>query len=572
MRTGFSTTLIDLLVKDEVITQDDMNKAQEIRKQKGGKVEDILVEQGFIDADDMLGYRALGLEAVPIHLDILTIPEEVIEYVPEDMANKYKVVPISRVSGILTLAMSNPLDINAIDDIEKRTNLHVVPMIGNRDDVERAIKRLYKSSREAVDEYLKKIQPGQELAAVPDEYDEEVSDRDSLERLAQDAPVVGLVDLILRQAIEDEASDVHIEPYRNRLRVRYRVDGVLQEVNTPPKNLHPAIISRIKIMSNMDIAERRQPQDGRLATKGPKGNINFRVSTLPTAFGEKAVIRIADESKTMLSLDQLGMSQDVLDRYVKSIERPYGMVLVTGPTGSGKTSTLYASLNRINNPDVNIITIEDPIEYIIEGLNQVEINPKAGRTFASVLRFILRQDPDIIMVGEVRDFETAELTVEAALTGHLVFSTLHTNDASSSISRLIDLKVESFLISDSLVCVMAQRLVRLLCPNCKQPYEPSQEVIEELKLPKGEYTFFEKQGCAVCDNRGYRGRTGIYEIMFINNEIRGLISTFKDLTDIQEAAVRDGMRTLRKVAIDKVIEGITSLEEAFRATADQGEI
>ncbi len=569
MRRGFSTTLIDLLVKDEIISEDDVSKAQDIREREGGKVENILVERGFVDADDMLSYRALALETVPIHLDNLTIPDDVLALVPEEMATKYQLIPISHTAEMLTVAMANPLDIHAVDDVEKRTKLRVVPMISSKEGIEEAIKRSYKSSKELVSDYIKKLQPGEELETIATEEDDELGDPASLERLAEDAPVVGLVNTILRQAIEDQASDVHIEAYQESLRVRFRIDGVLEEVDAPPKQLHPAIVSRIKIMSNMDIAERRRPQDGRMKVKLPRGNVNLRVSTLPTAFGEKVVMRIADEAKTMFGLDQLGMSPGVLERYVKSVESPYGMVLVTGPTGSGKTATLYASLNRINTPDVNIITIEDPIEYLINGLNQVEINVKAGRTFSAVLRSILRQDPDIIMVGEIRDFETAELAVEAALTGHLVFSTLHTNDAPSAISRLLDLGVESFLISASVTCIIAQRLVRVLCPNCKKSYKPAQEIIDELKLPPGDYTFFEKQGCTICDNKGYKGRRGIYEAMFMSKEIREITSAVKDIKQIQAAAIKDGMRTLRRAAIDAVIEGVTSIEEAFRATADQ---
>jgi len=411
MHRGFSTDVIGLLVEDGVITEEDVSKAQGVRERKGGKLEDILVELGVIDAHDMLSYRALALETVPIHLDNLTIPEEVLDLVPEDMAVKYRLIPIFHTSAALTVAMANPLDIHTIDDIERRTRLRVVPMLSSEEEIEEAIKRSYKTSRELVGDYLKRIQPGEELETVRTAAEDEIMDTASLERLAEDAP---------------GASDIHIEAYEDRLRIRFRVDGVLEEKDSPPKQLQPAIVSRIKIMSDMDIAERRRPQDGRLKVRMPAGNVTLRVSTLPTPFGEKVVMRIADESKTMLGLDELGMSVDVLERYTQSIERPYGMILVTGPTGSGKTATLYASLNRINQPEVNIITIEDPIEYLITGLNQVEINPRAGRTFASVLRAILRQDPDIVMVGEIRDLETADLAVEAALTGHLVFSTLHT--------------------------------------------------------------------------------------------------------------------------------------------------
>lgn len=569
MRRGFSTNITDLLVGDGIITEDNVKNAQEIREQKGGKIEDILVELGLISASDVLSYHALALETVPIHLDNLTIPDEVLDLVPEEMATRYRLIPIFRTSAVLTMAMANPLDINAIDSIERRTRLRVVRMISSQEEIEEAIKRVYRTSRESVGDYLRKIQPGdEELETVQEEAESEMMDTASLERLAEDAPVVGLVNLLLRQAIEDGASDVHIEVYEDVLRVRYRVDGILEEVDSPPKQLHPAIVSRIKIMSNMDIAERRIPQDGRLKIRMSRGNVNLRVSTLPTAYGEKVVMRIADESQTMLGLDQLGMSPSALERYIRSIESPYGMILVTGPTGSGKTSTLYASLNRINNPDVNIITIEDPIEYLVAGLNQVEIASRAGRTFAAVLRAILRQDPDIIMVGEVRDFETAELAVEAALTGHLVFSTLHTNDAPGAIARLLDLGVESFLISASVSCIIAQRLVRALCPNCKKPYGPPQEMLDELRLPPGDYTFFEKQGCTVCSDKGYKGRTGIYEVMFMNDEIKELTSLKKGPRIIQEAAIRDGMKTLRLAAIDKIVDGVTSVEEAFRATSE----
>ncbi|MBD3182130.1 secretion system protein E [Candidatus Poribacteria bacterium] len=569
MRRGFSTTLIDLLKKDQVISEDDIAESQKIREQDGGKLEDILVNNGFVESENMLSYRALALETVPIHVSTLKIPDSVIDLVPMDLVSKHKLIPVSQHGDIITVAMANPLDIDAIDEVEKRTNLHVIPMISSKEEIENSIKLKYKSSRESVSEYLKKVKPGEELQTIQDEsIDTEISDLASLERLAEDAPVIGLVDLIIRQAIDEEASDVHIEVYQDRLRIRFRVDGILHEVDSPPKQLHAAVVSRIKIMSNMDIAERRVPQDGRLKIRTDNGNVNLRVSSLPTAFGEKIVMRIADESTTSLGLEQLGMPKDVQDKYIESIESPYGMILVTGPTGSGKTSTLYASLNRINKTDVNIITIEDPVEYLISGLNQVEINHKAGRTFPSVLRSILRQDPDIIMVGEIRDFETAELAVEAALTGHLVFSTLHTNNAPSAISRLLDLDVQPFLISASVTCVIAQRLVRKLCPNCKKPYKPSREVLDRLKLPKKDYTFYEKNGCSICDDKGYKGRTGVYEVMFMDDEIRELTSSLKDVKTIQQVAIRNGMRTLRQAALDKVIDGITSLEEAFRATSD----
>ena len=566
-KLGGNVSLINLLVKNGVVTEDDVDEARKIGEQKGGKIDDILVEQGFADVNDMLGYKAFITETVPIHLDGLTIPDDVLKCVPRDVAIKHRLIPISRTSEMVTIAMANPSDIYAIDAVEEYSELSVLPVISIWKEIEEAIDRSYKPSEELLSKYLEEAQPGGELETIRDES-EEIGDDVSLKQLAEEAPIVGLVDIILRHAIENQASDIHIEEYQDRLSVRFRIDGVLEERYSPPKRLHSALVSRIKIMSNMDIAERRRPQDGRLGVKTPRGNVNLRVSTLPTAFGERTVIRIADEAKTMFGLSQLGMPQKVLEKYVQSIKNPRGMILVTGPTGSGKTSTLYASLNRVNKPDVSIITVEDPIEYLISGLNQVEIDPKAGRTFASVLRSILRQDPDIIMIGEIRDIETVELGVQAALTGHLVFSTLHTNDASSAISRLLDLAVEPFLISASVSCIIAQRLARTLCPNCKKPYEPSQDTIGKLKLPPDDYTFFEKEGCTICNGKGYKGRTGIYEVMFMNEEIRELTAHTKDIAAIQEAAIRDGMKTLRQAAIDRVVAGITTLEEAFRVTSD----
>jgi type IV pilus assembly protein PilB len=568
MRRGFNTHVIDRLTADGIITKNDIASADKVREQQGGRTEDILVTLGLVGPDDMLSYRALELETVPVHFDSMLVPRDVLTLIPRELASRYLIIPIFRTPAVLTAAMANPLNINAIDDIERSTGLRIVPMLSSEKQIETAIKRLYKPSMESVSTYLKKIQPGDELQTLETETEPEIEDSASLEKLAQDAPVVGLVNLILSQAIQDGISDVHVETYQNRLRVRYRKDGVLEEVDSPPKQLHPAIVSRIKIMSGMDISERRQPQDGRMKINMPMGSVNLRVSSLPTMFGEKVVMRVSDESRTLLGLDELGMSKDVLQRYIQSLEKPHGMILVTGPTGSGKTATLYASLNRINTPDVNIISLEDPVEYLMDGINQVEINDKAGRSFANVLRSVLRQDPDIVMVGEIRDHETADLGVEAALTGHLVFSTLHTNDAPSAIIRLVDLGVEPFLISASVSCIMAQRLVRLLCPHCKKAYKPSQEVIDLLKLPPGDYTFFERQGCHLCNEDGYKGRKAVYEVMFMNDEIKELTSLKGEVKAIQEVAIRDGMQTLRQAAIEDVVAGITWLNEAFRVTAE----
>jgi len=568
MRRGFGVTLADLLVEDGVVAKDSMDAVSEIQKQRGGKLESILLEEGVIDDDQLLGYSSLILESVPIHLDGFTIPQYVLDLVPVDMAHKHQLIPIARILNVLTVAMSNPWDIYAIESIENYTKLSVSPVLSSSREVQKAIKQHYSSSEERLDDYLEKIQEHEQPGTIIEEIEEETPSLDSLERLAEDAPIVGLVDLILRQAIERKASDIHIEPYQDKLRVRFRLDGVLEEINTLSKSFMPAVVSRIKVISNMDIAERRQPQDGRLKLRTQSGNVSFRVSSLPSVLGEKVVMRLADETQDALGLDQLGMSRNMLGRYIQSIRRPYGLILVTGPTGSGKTSTLYSSLNLVNGSDVNVITIEDPVERISGEFIQIEVNQKAGRTFASILRSVLRQDPDIIMVGEIRDFETAKLAIQAALTGHLVFSTLHTNDAPSAIPRLLDLEIEPFLISASVLCVVAQRLVRLLCHGCKEPYEPTQEVIDELKLPPGEYTFFKGKGCPLCDNKGYKGRVGVYEVMFMNDEIRELTHRREDSAVIQEAAVRNGMKILRQAAIIKAMVGLTSVSEALRTAAE----
>ena len=566
MRKGFSKTLTTLLVEDGVITEDNVEAAERIWQQKGGRLENLLVEQGFVDSDEILNYNSRILEVTPIHLEGITITSKVLELIPGDMAAKYQLIPVSHNLNMLTVAMVNPWDIYAIERIENYTGLSVSPVLSSWMDVQEAIGRYYSSSREVLGDYLEKIQQDEMLEAIPDEPMDEHQSTDSLERLAKDAPIVGLVNVILTQAIDKEASDIHIEPHKGQLRVRYRLDGVLEEASVLNKSLHAAIVSRIKIISNMDIAERRQPQDGRMKLRTSSGNVSFRVSSLPTVSGEKMVLRIANDSQSILMLDQLGMSQDVLEEYIHNIQKPYGMLLVTGPTGSGKTSTLYASLNEINCPDVNVVTIEDPVEHISGEYSQIEIAPKAGRTFASVLRYILRQDPDIIMVGEIRDFETAELAIQAALTGHLVLSTLHTNDAPSAIARLLDLNVEPFLISASISCVMAQRLVRILCTDCREAYKPSQELLDELKLSTGDYTFFRERGCPKCDGKGYKGREGVYEVMFMNDEIRELVHLKKDLVVIQEAAIRNGMMPLRHATITKVMAGVTSVAEAIRVT------
>lgn len=572
MRESFSTRLKNALIRDGRITDEQYEEAKQTAETQKKHVEDVLIES-FISDEDMLSYRAEQLKITAMNLSGMSIHPEVLELVSREVAEKCKIIPISSTEITMTVAMANPHDLRTIEQLERLDTVEprkVSPVLSTIKQIEEAIERSYSNlaKEEAIDVFLKEMGSEAQLEIVAEiDDDDDIGDLET----ASEAPVVKLVDAILRGAIDQSASDVHIEPYETYTRIRYRIDGVLEEIQSlPRKKWHKAVTSRIKVMSELDIAKRRIPQDGRLKIMNAgKQDIDIRVSTLPTVYGEKIVMRVSNRAKVSLSLDKLGMPEEILENYLQMVELPYGMIMVTGPTGSGKTSTLYASLNQINKPEVNIVTVEDPVEYVFEGLNQVPINHKAGMDFSAALRSILRQDPDIVMVGEMRDKETAEIGMQAALTGHLVFTTLHTNDAPSALTRLTDMEVEPFLISAAVSCVLAQRLMRRLCSNCKVAYVPTAEALKSLGLPEeGENTFYEKRGCTFCRETGYQGRTGIYEVMFMDDALRQLVLDKSDSFKIKDAAVEAGMLTLQRSATQRVIDGTTSLEEALRVVGD----
>ncbi|MCM8789679.1 MAG: GspE/PulE family protein, partial [Candidatus Omnitrophica bacterium] len=488
--------------------------------------------------------------------------QELERLISQEYAIKNSVLPLSRTLKSLTVAMSDPLDLILIDNLRKMTNCEINPIIATKSDIEKAIELFYGKSamlKEAVDASYE---------SSPAETFEEVSDEElSLDRLiarAEEAPVVKLVDLIIRQAIDESASDIHIEPFKDRISLRYRIDGKLYEIPPPAKHLHLPLVSRIKILAKLDIAEKRLPHDGAFLVKIGDRSIDLRVSTIPTIYGEKVVLRILDRSNVVLDLGRLGFDGKQLEQIRWAINLPYGLIFLTGPTGSGKTTTLYAILSEIKNSTKNIVTIEDPVEYKLDGINQVQIKPEIGLTFASALRSFLRQDPDVMLVGEVRDLETAQICARSALTGHLVLSTLHTNDAPSAVTRLMDIGIENYILAPSLLLIVAQRLVRKLCPECKQPYEPSAEQLKNISLKAD--LIYKPKGCAKCNNTGYRGRVSIAEVMIASPEIQELINQKASFIKIREVARAKGMQTLFESGIRKVEEGITSLEEIFSIT------
>ena len=560
----------EILIKEGLITEEDLERAMEYQQKNGGKLGDVLIAMGLVTEKEIaaaLG-KQLGIPYVSISSGGLKPAEDqnLDQLIPEEIARKYLVLPISRTFNSLTIAVVDPLDFVTIDNIRKIAGCEVNPVITTKGELLQAIDEFY-GPRDVFREAIQKSYEVKDIVtstAGIEEIEEEVVSLDRLIAQAEEAPVVKLVDLIIRQAIEEGASDIHIEPMENRLRLRYRIDGVLHEKPPPAPHLKLAIVSRIKILSKLDIAEKRLPQDGSFIMKFENRMIDFRVSTIPTIYGEKVVIRILDRSRLPLDLTQLGFEPAQLDLFREAIRKPYGLIFLTGPTGSGKTTTLYAALEEINSPEKNIITIEDPVEYRLEGVNQVQVKPQIGLTFANALRSFLRQDPDIILVGEVRDLETAEICVRAALTGHLVLSTLHTNDSASAITRLIDVGIEPYLLNPSLLMVAAQRLVRILCPNCKEAYEPTEDVVKYLKVKKD--LIFRAKGCEQCRYTGYKGRTAIYELIPVDDDVRTLITSRASAQEIKDLAEKKGYLSLWDSGIRKVEEGITSIEEVLRVT------
>ncbi len=559
----------ELFVQAGLVSHEQLQDA--LLKQQEGiplPLDRLLVQLGYITEKDRV--RILGQHWGIPFIDLVETPPDprLSSVIPADMAKRYRAVPVMQQNGKLTVALADPLDIFAIDEIRQHTKLEIEAVIATEDDIQNALRQLYRVSAavsETVQELMRDMGEAQIQTLASEEED---LSAEELREIADDAPVVRLANMIITQAINDGASDIHIEPARDCVKVRYRIDGVMIDSLVLPKRVQASLTSRFKIMADMDIAEKRVPQDNRISATIDGREYDFRVSTLPCIYGEKIVMRVLDKSSVRVGLDKLGFLPDTLAKLEEVISRSYGIILVTGPTGSGKSTTLYSILSRLNTGLVNIITAEDPVEYELPGINQVQVNPKAGLTFASALRAMLRQDPDIIMVGEMRDTETATIAVEAALTGHLVLSTLHTNDASSAPPRLIEMGVEPFMIASSLIAVLAQRLVRTLCPRCKQPYHPTESDFLRYGFTPPDnlhaIEIFRAKGCDYCKQTGYKGRTGIHELLVINDAIRDLILQHAAAYAIQKVAVEHGLRLLKEDALQKVLLGRTSIEEVVR--------
>jgi len=543
----------EILVERGIITRAQLEETLKEQKLTGQKIGDILVEKGLITQEELNGALAVQREVPTLDLSEYLIDAEVVKLIPEEIARTHKLMPVFLENNILTVAMANPFDVFVVDELQRRTGYVIQPALVNEMDIRRAHQQYYGAS-EDLTELISSIDKKKLKQA---------------ENLGEEASVIKIVNQIITQAIQERASDIHFEPEENVLGLRYRIDGMLVRKNPLPKELEGAIISRLKIMAGLDIAEKRLPQDGRILMRVSKREIDFRVSTCPTVHGENVVLRILDKSSLVVGLESLGFSPEDLQRFKDIITTPYGIVLVTGPTGSGKTTTLYSALQSLNKEDVNIMTIEDPVEYQFPHIRQVHVNLKAGLTFAKALRSFLRQDPDIIMVGEIRDMETAEIAVQAALTGHLVLSTLHTNDAPSAFTRLLEMGIEPFMVASSIIGVIAQRLIRRVCDNCKEEYTPSAETLKLLELEsKVSKTakFVKAKGCKLCNHTGYKGRIGIFEILKNSPRIQELALHRASSFEIKQVGQEEGMKTLRESAMEKLLQGITTVENILRVT------
>lgn len=560
--------LSEIFIKNKILTQDDIDLALRVQKEEGGKLRDILIKLNLIDEKNLVLALSQGLGLPSINLTHFTFDPNVIKLIPKHIAKQYLVVPISRIGNTLTLAMVDPLNIFAIDDIKALTQYEINPVIAQQKEILDSIEKHYEEpATQRIEEIVKNIsEVGLELIK---QEREEIQDASELARMTQEAPVIRLTNAIIERAVMMKASDILIEPLEKSMRVRIRVDGTLREIESPPKQFHQPVVSRLKVVATLDIAEHRLPQDGRFRINFRGREIDLRISVLPSSFGEKASLRILDKSTATLDLDVLGFDQAALETIKKSIRRPHGMTLVTGPTGSGKTTTLYSMLKVVDSSTDNLITVEDPVEYQLEGVNQVNVREAIGLTFASCLRSILRQDPDTIMVGEIRDFETVDIAIKSALTGHRVLSTLHTTTAAGSVVRLVNMGVEPFLITSSLLCVVAQRLIRKLCNKCKERYVPSEDFLSKLQLKTGgeAAALYRPKGCKDCFNSGYSGRTVISEVLTMSPQIQASILNREQEFKVKNISRREGMKTLREDGLSKCLLGITSIEEVLRLTA-----
>ncbi|MCX7895635.1 MAG: type IV-A pilus assembly ATPase PilB [Thermoanaerobaculum sp.] len=563
----------ELLVKAGIITQAQLEKALEEQRSRGGKLGEILQKLGYVREEDIVECLSHQLGVPSIDLRNFPLDLEVARVIPEDKARKHNIIAVHKSGQTLTVAMVDPTNIFAVDEITFSTGFKVDPVVASEEAIRETLDKVYGAPRDLA---LKTVM--EEIAAVEEEAlelleEEEELDINELTKESSEAPVVRLVNIILTDAIKKGASDIHVEPYEKTFRIRYRIDGVLQEIMAPPLRLKDAITSRIKILAKLDIAEKRLPQDGRIKLKakveGRTRELDYRVSTVPTLFGEKVVLRLLDKENLRLDMTKLGFEKSSLKKFEDAILKPYGMVLVTGPTGSGKTNTLYSAISRINTPEVNIMTAEDPVEFQLPGVNQVQMKESIGLNFAAALRAFLRQDPNIILVGEIRDFETAEIAIKAALTGHLVLSTLHTNDAPSTISRLMNMGIEPFLVATSVNVIAAQRLVRRICTNCKEEMDVPIQALLAVGFSEAEahsLKIYRGRGCDVCGNTGYKGRVGLFEVMEISEDIRELILSGATVVELRRKAIEEGMITLRQSGLHKIREGITTIEEVVRET------
>ena len=550
-----SKSLRESLLRSGLLTEDQIKTAIEAGRTTGDTLIKSILKLNLVSEEALIAFLEKEMEFPRVDLSSYLVDKKIINLVPYSTARKYKLMPLFKVGDVLTVAMVDPFDILALDEVRSKSKCDVEPMVATSADIDQAINQYYGVAG-SVESLIKSIGPVEEAgpmvpAGVPTE----------------EAPIVKLVNILILRAIMERASDIHIEPTQENIRIRYRVDGIMHDVSTAPLYLHSSIVTRIKVMARMDIAESRVPQDGRFELKTEEKDVDARVSSYPSIYGESLVLRLLDKGKIMFGLEDLGFSKENLKKFEESIKRPYGIILVTGPTGSGKTTTLYATLNYIVSPEKNIMTVEDPVEYELHGIRQSQINPKAGLEFANALRSIVRQDPDVILVGEIRDADTAGVSIQAALTGHLVFSTLHTNDASGALTRLVDMGIEPFLTASSMAASIAQRLVRTVCSRCKVPFEPPKELLERIGLDRNKkYTFYEGKGCRHCRGTGFRGRMGIFEILLVDDQIRELILKKASAEEIKKAAIKSGMKTLREDGLLKVQEGITSLDEVIRVT------
>jgi type IV pilus assembly protein PilB len=567
-----SQRLGDLLVKEKVITREQLEQATKVQKETNCRLGSALVKLGYLTDEDVTNFLSRQYGVPAINLTYFEIDPAVVKLIPFETAKRYQILPLSRVGASLTIAMVDPTNVFAMDDIKFMTGFNIEPVVASESSIQEGIEKAYgTSNQEDLETVMQSMTELGDAADVELQGEEQEMELADLEKAADEAPIVKLVNLVLTDAVKRGASDIHMEPYEKEFRVRFRIDGVLQSIMSPPLKLKDAITSRVKIMAKLDISEKRLPQDGRIMLKmnigGRKKQLDFRVSTLPTLWGEKIVLRLLDKENLRLDMTKLGFEPESLVKFEKAILKPYGMVLVTGPTGSGKTNTLYSSIARLNQPDTNIMTAEDPVEFQLQGVNQVQMKEQIGLNFAAALRAFLRQDPNIILVGEIRDFETAEIAIKAALTGHLVLSTLHTNGAPETITRLMNMGIEPFLVATSVHLICAQRLVRRICKDCAEVVEvPYQALVEEGFTPEEARTvkIQKGRGCNTCNNTGYKGRTGLYEVMEVDEDIKELVLVGASALELKKKAIERGMFTLRRSGLMKVSQGMTTLEEVAR--------